>query len=95
MAVTEHLYSLAVVLPRADIWEAMIPADRKIFEDAFAEVSVYERQVSREAEAGLAAQGLQVTRPDKAAFRQAVADVKKDLSRNFSAIVTRRHSDQD
>ena len=93
LAVTEHLYSPAVVLMQERIWKKMTPEDQKIFLDTFAEVSLYERQVSREAagkaEDGLAAQGLAVTHPDKEGFRRATEGVKKDLGKKFSEVVAR------
>ena len=93
LAVTEHLYSPAVVLMQERIWKKMNPEDQKIFMDTFAEVSIYEREVSRaaaaKAEEGLAAQGLQVTHPDKDGFRKASEGVKKELSKKFSDVVAR------
>jgi TRAP-type C4-dicarboxylate transport system, periplasmic component len=93
LAVTEHLYSPAVVLLQEGIWKKMSPEDQKIFMDTFAEVSVYEREVSREAaakaERGLAEQGLAVTHPDKEGFRKASEPVKKELSQKFSEVVAR------
>jgi len=93
LAVTEHLYSPAVVLLGDSIWSNMSDEDKKIFEDTFAEVSVYEREVSRKAaataEQGLKDQGLEVTHPDKEAFRQATEKVKEELSRDYADIVAR------
>ena len=97
LAVTEHLYSPAVVLMQENIWGKMSPEDQKIFTDTFAEVSIYEREVSRDAaakaEEGLVAQGLQVTHPDKEGFRKATEGVKKDLSQKFSDVVARIESE--
>lgn len=93
LAVTEHLYSPSIVLMQEGIWGKMSDEDKKIFADTFAEVSLYERQVSREAaakaEEGLKAQGLAVTHPDKEGFRKATEQVKKDLSKKFTEIVAR------
>ncbi len=93
LAVTEHLYSPAIVLMQEGLWNKMSEADQKIFQDTFAEVSLYERQVSREAaskaEEGLRDQGLAVTHPDKEAFRRATEAVKKELSGKFTDIVAR------
>ena len=93
LAVTEHLYSPAVVLMQEGLWKKMSSEDQKIFQDTFAEVSVYERVVSRDAaakaESGLAEQGLEVTHPDKEGFRQATEQVKKDLSKKFTEVVAR------
>jgi tripartite ATP-independent transporter DctP family solute receptor len=91
LAVTEHLYSPAVVLMQQDIWDGMTPEDQKVFQDSFNEVSIYEREVSRsdagKAEEGLANQGMEVTHPDKEGFRKATEQVKAELSKNFTDIV--------
>jgi tripartite ATP-independent transporter DctP family solute receptor len=97
LAVTEHLYSPAIVLLQQEIWEKMTPEDQKAFTDTFAEVSLYEREVSREAaakaEQGLVSQGLADTHPDKEAFRKACEEVRKELSQKFPEVVARIESE--
>ena len=98
LAVTEHLYSAGVVLMNQDIWSKMSAEDQKIFEEAFNEAGLYEREQARklaeDAEAGLAAEGLEVTHPDKDELYQATAEVRAELSKDFAELVQKIDSVQ-
>lgn len=93
LAVTEHLYSAGIVLMNQDIWNSMSAEDQAIFEEAFSEAGLYEREEARkladDAEAGMAAEGLEVTHPDKQELYDATKDVRAELSKDFEDLVAR------
>ena len=93
LAVTEHLYSAGIVLMNQDIWNNMSAEDQAIFEEAFSEAGLYEREEARklasEAEAGMAAEGLEVTHPDKQELYDATTEVRAELSKDFADLVAK------
>jgi len=70
---TRHIYNPQIVIFSKRVWDRYDPEERKLIEDAAAEAKVYQRQVSRDAEAKaveqLKAQGMQLTElsPDEIA----------------------------
>ncbi|MDO5688739.1 MAG: DctP family TRAP transporter solute-binding subunit [Tissierellia bacterium] len=96
LTITEHVYSASSVLMNQKIWDGMSDADQQIFEDAFKEASAYEREVAREqsaeAEEKLVSEGLEVTHPNRDAFRELTKNVKDTLDGDFSDIISRIES---
>jgi tripartite ATP-independent transporter DctP family solute receptor len=70
---TRHIYNPQIVIFSKRVWDRYDPEERKLIEDAAAEAKVYQRQVSRDAEAKaveqLKAWGMQLTElsPDEIA----------------------------
>jgi TRAP-type transport system periplasmic protein len=70
---TRHIYNPQIVIFSKRVWDRYDPEEKKLIEDAAAEAKVYQRQVSRDAEAKaveqLKAQGMQLTElsPDEIA----------------------------
>jgi tripartite ATP-independent transporter DctP family solute receptor len=62
---TRHIYNPQIVIFSKRVWDRFDPEERKVIEEAAAEAKVYQRQLSRDAEAKaieqLKAQGMQLT----------------------------------
>lgn len=65
LALTRHIYNPQSVIMSKRVWDQLNPAERKVIQDAAAEATTYQRQVSRqktaEALEGLKKAGMQVT----------------------------------
>jgi tripartite ATP-independent transporter DctP family solute receptor len=79
LALTAHFYSPALLLMNRKVFEGLLPADRKAFMEAALEASRFEKAYIRKNEARtlqeLESHGMQVTRPDRNLFREAMAPV--------------------
>ena len=82
LAMTGHFYSPAMMLISEIAWKKLTPEQQKIMTEAALEAKDYERKISMEAdqelEAACAKEGMEVTHPDKAPFKAAVAGVYDD-----------------
>ncbi len=79
LAMTGHFYSPAVLLISELTWQSLPPEQQQIIAEAAAEARDYERglslQADQELEAACAAEGMEVSHPDKKPFAEAVAGV--------------------
>ncbi|MCJ7855580.1 TRAP transporter substrate-binding protein DctP [Lachnospiraceae bacterium NSJ-143] len=83
IAVTNHIYSPAVLIMNQDIWEQMSEEDKKVFEFAAKEANLTERKLNREneeeARKKLAEEGVSVVDIDKEEVQKAVFGVEDEL----------------
>jgi TRAP-type C4-dicarboxylate transport system substrate-binding protein len=93
VAITEHLYSPAVVQMSNKLWDSMTSEEQEILLELFAENSVYERQVARKAAEDCLEQlkgvGVEITYPDKKGFIDATANLSKKLAEPFGEMAQR------
>lgn len=88
LALTAHFYSPALLLVNLKTFESLPPADKQAFLKAAQEAGRFEKEYIRKNEAEtlqkLEAQGMRVTRPDRALFRKAMAPVYEKYQPRFS-----------
>lgn len=79
LAMTNHQFQMTPFLMSKRSWDRLSEADRKIVQEAAAESTAMQRQLSHDADekllADLKAKGVQVTTPAPAAFAKATAEV--------------------
>lgn len=87
LAVTNHVYSAAMILFSKKVMDGLTEDQQKILLDAAKEVADYERGLCEDNEAGQIAEmekaGLQVTYPDVKPFQDALEGVYADFAKQF------------
>ena len=87
LALTGHLHLTHMVLYSAQLWEQMSPAHQEIVRQAVLDSADVQRARVAQDDATLLseleAQGMQVTRPDRAALAAAVAPLREDAVAEF------------
>jgi tripartite ATP-independent transporter DctP family solute receptor len=87
LALTAHFYSPALLLMNLKTFASLSPSDRQVFLDAALKAGHFEKEYIRKNEAEtlqkLEALGMQVTRPDRDLFRQAMAPVYQKYQSRF------------
>lgn len=94
VSLTAHTYSPAVVVMNADVWEGLSEEQQTAIDEATAEAAEYQRQFLADREEEilqiLADNDVTVTEPDRAAFREATADVQEAVSEQVPADLVER-----
>ena len=87
-SMTNHAYTLVVVLVSKKFWDKLSPQEQEIMRAAGAEASVYQREVAREAEkkarAELVAKGMQINDLPPAELAK-LRDMVKPINERFAA----------
>ncbi len=82
LALTGHITESLVTIASGSLWRRLNDADKKVFEEVWREAASRATDAIRKSEQELppwfAAQGRTVTRPDRAAFREAAAPLHND-----------------
>ncbi len=83
LAITGHFYSPAILFINKDVWEGLTEEQRTIMRECVAKARDWERKLSMGMDAKLTAQlqekGMQITEPDKTAWRAFLAPVYKEF----------------
>jgi TRAP-type transport system periplasmic protein len=84
---TRHVYNPQIVIFSKRVWDRYDPDEKKLIEEAAAEAKVFQRQVSRDAEAKaieqLKAQGMQLTELSPAEIAR-LRDKVKPVTEKFA-----------
>lgn len=90
-AVTNHLYTPIPLIISEASWNKMSPEDQKIFMDTAAEVGDYEReqnrQIEQESMGQLEADGMTITTPDLAPFREKCQTLYEEYNDQYGEIL--------
>ena len=87
LAITNHVYSAAMVLFSKSVMEKLTPEQQQVLLDTAKEVAAYERSLGEDAAADQIAEmekaGVAVTYPDVSAFQTALEGVYVDYAKDF------------
>ena len=88
LSMTQHVYSLAVLLISAKKWQGIPKADQELLRKTALEIAQFQRKLGRDSEAKqveeLAGKGMTVTKDvDKAAWQKAMQPAFKEFSQQF------------
>jgi tripartite ATP-independent transporter DctP family solute receptor len=90
LAITNHQYNPQSIIFSKKVWDTLSPADHKVLQDAAAEASKYQRQVSRDAAAttldALKKAGMQVTELSPAEQAKLREKLKPVIDKHGAAI---------